>query len=32
MYEGQVVGEYLPTASEEELGLAMIGAGKERVA
>jgi simple sugar transport system ATP-binding protein len=29
MYEGRVVGEYPPTASEEELGLAMIGAAKE---
>jgi ABC-type uncharacterized transport system ATPase subunit len=32
MFEGQIVGEYPPTASEEELGLAMIGAGKERAA
>ncbi len=32
MYEGQIVGEFPPTASEEELGLAMIGAGKERAA
>jgi simple sugar transport system ATP-binding protein len=32
MYEGQIVGEYPPTASEHELGLAMIGAAKERVA
>jgi simple sugar transport system ATP-binding protein len=32
IYEGQIVGEYPPTVSEEELGLAMIGAGKERAA
>jgi simple sugar transport system ATP-binding protein len=32
MYEGKIVGEYPPTASEEELGLAMIGAGKEQAA
>jgi general nucleoside transport system ATP-binding protein len=32
MFEGQIVGEYPPTATEEELGLAMIGAGKERAA
>ena len=32
MYEGQIVGEYPPTASEEELGLAMIGAGKDQAA
>jgi simple sugar transport system ATP-binding protein len=32
MYGGQIVGEYPPTASEEELGLAMIGAGKEHAA
>jgi simple sugar transport system ATP-binding protein len=30
MFEGEVVGEFPPTATEEELGLAMIGAGKER--
>jgi simple sugar transport system ATP-binding protein len=32
MYEGEIVGEYPPTASEEELGLAMIGAGKDQAA
>jgi simple sugar transport system ATP-binding protein len=32
MFEGQIVGEFPPTTSEEELGLAMIGAGKERAA
>jgi simple sugar transport system ATP-binding protein len=32
MYEGKIVGEYPPTASAEELGRAMIGAGKERAA
>jgi simple sugar transport system ATP-binding protein len=32
MFEGQVVGEYPPTATEEELGLAMTGGGKERAA
>jgi hypothetical protein len=25
MYEGQIVGEYPPTVSEEELGFAMTG-------
>jgi hypothetical protein len=29
MYEGEFVGEYPPTASEEELGLAMTG-GREK--
>jgi len=28
MYEGQIVGEYPPTASEEELGIAMTGGGR----
>jgi len=32
MFEGQIVGEYPPTATEEELGIAMIGGGKERAA
>ena len=27
LYEGRVVGEFPPTATEEELGLAMIGGG-----
>ena len=25
LYEGQIVGEYLPTVSKEELGIAMTG-------
>ncbi len=29
MYEGQIVGEYTPAATEEELGLAMTGGGRE---
>jgi simple sugar transport system ATP-binding protein len=28
IYEGQIVGEFPPTASEEELGLAMTGGGR----
>jgi simple sugar transport system ATP-binding protein len=32
MYEGQIVGEFPPTASEEELGVAMTGGGREREA
>jgi len=32
MFEGKIVGEYPPTVSEEELGIAMIGGGKERAA
>jgi simple sugar transport system ATP-binding protein len=32
MFEGRVVGEFPPTATEEELGLAMIGGGKEQAA
>jgi simple sugar transport system ATP-binding protein len=28
IYEGQVVGEFSPEASEEELGLAMTGGGR----
>ena len=30
MYEGEIVGEFPPTASEEELGIAMTGGGAER--
>jgi ABC-type uncharacterized transport system ATPase subunit len=30
MYEGEIVGEFLPTASEEELGVAMTGGGRDR--
>jgi simple sugar transport system ATP-binding protein len=32
MFEGRIVGEYPPTVTEEELGIAMIGGGKERAA
>ena len=32
MYEGRIVGEYPPTATEEELGLAMTGGGREAAA
>ena len=28
MYEGEIVGEYPPTASEEQLGIAMTGGGR----
>jgi simple sugar transport system ATP-binding protein len=30
VYEGRVVGEYLPGVSEEELGVAMTGGGREQ--
>jgi ABC-type uncharacterized transport system ATPase subunit len=30
MYEGQIVGEYLPTVTAETLGLAMIGGAREK--
>ncbi|MFN8222568.1 MAG: ABC transporter ATP-binding protein [Gaiellales bacterium] len=30
MYEGEIVGEFPPTASEQELGIAMTGGGRER--
>jgi ABC-type uncharacterized transport system ATPase subunit len=30
MYEGKIAGEFPPTATEEELGVAMIGGGRER--
>ena len=30
MYEGEIVGEFPPTATEEELGIAMTGGGAER--
>jgi general nucleoside transport system ATP-binding protein len=29
IYEGRVVGEFPPTATEEELGLAMVGGGQD---
>ena len=32
MYEGELVGEFPPTASEEELGIAMTGGGRSGVA
>jgi ABC-type uncharacterized transport system ATPase subunit len=31
MYEGEIAGEFPPTASEEELGIAMTGAGRSEV-
>jgi ABC-type uncharacterized transport system ATPase subunit len=30
LYEGEIVGEFPPTASEEELGVAMTGGGRDR--
>jgi simple sugar transport system ATP-binding protein len=32
VYEGEIVGEYPPTATEEELGIAMTGGGRSEVA
>ena len=32
IFEGRIVGDFPPTATEEELGLAMIGAGREAAA
>jgi ABC-type uncharacterized transport system ATPase subunit len=32
VYEGQIVGEYPPTATQEELGLAMVGGTREAAA
>ena len=32
LYEGEIAGEFPPTASEEELGIAMTGAGRGEVA
>ncbi|MFN2469275.1 MAG: ABC transporter ATP-binding protein [Gaiellaceae bacterium] len=32
IYEGQIVGEFTPAATEEELGLAMTGGGREEPA
>jgi simple sugar transport system ATP-binding protein len=32
IYEGQFVGEFPPTATEEELGVAMTGGGKREIA
>ncbi|HET8652760.1 MAG TPA: heme ABC transporter ATP-binding protein, partial [Gaiellaceae bacterium] len=31
MFEGRIVGEYTPDVSAEELGVAMIGGGREQV-
>jgi hypothetical protein len=31
MYEGEIVGEFPPTATEEELGIAMTGGGRQMV-
>jgi general nucleoside transport system ATP-binding protein len=30
IYEGEIVGEFAPDVSEEELGIAMTGGGRER--
>ena len=32
MYEGRIVGEFPPTATEEELGIAMTGGGRKEAA
>jgi general nucleoside transport system ATP-binding protein len=32
IYEGEIVGEFPPTATEEELGVAMIGGGRGKEA
>jgi simple sugar transport system ATP-binding protein len=32
IYEGQMVGEYPPTVSQEELGVAMTGGRREEAA
>jgi simple sugar transport system ATP-binding protein len=32
LYEGRIVGEFPPTATEEELGVAMIGGGRQEAA
>ncbi len=32
MYEGEIVGEFPPTATEEELGIAMTGGARGEVA
>jgi simple sugar transport system ATP-binding protein len=32
IYEGEIVGEYPPDVSEEELGIAMTGGGRQREA
>jgi hypothetical protein len=32
MYEGRIVGEYPPSVSEEELGIAMTGGRRQEAA
>ena len=32
IYEGEIVGEFPPSVSEEELGIAMTGGGRRREA
>jgi ABC-type uncharacterized transport system ATPase subunit len=32
IYEGRIVGEYSPDVTEEELGIAMTGAGRQEAA
>jgi general nucleoside transport system ATP-binding protein len=32
MYEGRIVGEFGPDATEEELGVSMLGGGREQEA
>jgi simple sugar transport system ATP-binding protein len=32
IYEGEIVGEFPPTATEEELGIAMTGGGRQEAA
>jgi simple sugar transport system ATP-binding protein len=32
MFEGRIVGEYPPTVTEEELGIAMTGGGRKEPA
>jgi simple sugar transport system ATP-binding protein len=32
IYEGEIVGEFPPSATEEELGVAMTGGGKREIA
>ena len=32
IYEGRIVGEYTPDVSEQELGIAMTGGGREEAA
>ena len=32
IYEGRIVGEYSPAVTEEELGVAMTGGGRNKAA